>query len=68
MNAKEIRELSLNEIKKKTHDDQNELVGLRIRKQVGQVENTSKIRSLRREIARLKTILVQKERAELATV
>ncbi len=68
MNAKEIRELSLNEIKKKIHDDQNELVGLRIRKQVGQVENTSKIRSLRREIARLKTIIVQKERAELATV
>lgn len=68
MNAKDIRELSTAEINKKIRDSQNELVALKVRKQVGQVENTAKIKHIRRDIARLQTIHAQKISAELASI
>jgi len=61
MKAKEIRELSAEEIAKKLRDFREELVNLNIRKGTGQVENTSRIRELRRDIARLETIKTQKK-------
>lgn len=67
MKAKDIRELSLIELNKKLRDSQDELVGLRVRKQVGQVEDTSKIKVLRRDIARMHTMITEKQRAEIAT-
>lgn len=60
MKAKEIRELSVEEIAKKIRDMRDELLNLNIRKGTGQVENTSRIRQLRRDIARLETIKTQK--------
>lgn len=63
MKAKDIRELSPEELNKKLRETREELVNLRIRKQVGQVENPSQLRVLRREIARIETILRQKETA-----
>ncbi|MEO0794736.1 MAG: 50S ribosomal protein L29 [Verrucomicrobiota bacterium] len=63
MKAKDIRELSPEELNKKLRDTRDELVNLRVRKQVGQVENPSQLRSLRRDIARIETILNQKEAA-----
>lgn len=61
MKAKEIRELSAEEIAKKLRDFREELVNLNIRKGTGQVENTGRIRELRRDIARLETIKTQKK-------
>ena len=61
MKAEEIRNLSQQEIEKMLRDTQQELLNLRLRKQSGQVEKTHELRELRREIARLKTII--KERA-----
>ena len=61
MKAEAIRNLSQQEIEKMLRDTRQELLNLRLRKQSGQVEKTHELRELRREIARLKTII--KERA-----
>ncbi|GHC08850.1 50S ribosomal protein L29 [Cerasicoccus arenae] len=60
MNAKDIRELSPEELNKKLRESRDELVNLRVRKQVGQVENPAQLRTIRRDIARIETILRQK--------
>ena len=63
MKAQEVRELSQEEIGKKLRDTRDQLLQLRLRKKTGQVENPASIRTLRRDIARLETILNEKERA-----
>ena len=63
MKSTEVRELSLQELDKKLRVAGKELVDLRLRKQAGQVENSSLLRSLRRDLARLNTIRVEKIRA-----
>ncbi len=63
MNTKDIRELSGNEIEKKIRDSRDASVDLRMRKQTGQVEHPHEIKQLRREIARLETILKEKKLA-----
>ena len=63
MNTKDIRELSENEIEKKIRDSRDASVDLRMRKQTGQVEHPHEIKQLRREIARLETILKEKKLA-----
>lgn len=60
MKASEIREYSQNELEKKLRDSRSELLNLRLRKQTGQVEKPHLIRALRRDIARLETVLRQK--------
>ena len=60
MKAKEIRELSAEEIAKKLRDMREELLNLNIRKATAQVENTGRIRQLRRDRARFETIKAQK--------
>ena len=64
MKAKEVRNLSEQEIEKQLRDTSDELLHLRLRKQSGQVETPSELRALRRNIARMQTIL--KERAVAA--
>jgi len=63
MKSSEVRELSLQELDKKLRDAGQELVDLRLRKQAGQVENSSLLRSLRRDLARLNTIRAEKQLA-----
>ena len=59
--AKDIREMSEPEIAKKLREKRDEHLNLRLRKQTGQVEHPHKFKELRREIARLETILKEKE-------
>ena len=61
MKIKEIREFSVPELDKKLRDVGQELVNLRLRKQAGQVENSSLLKSLRRDLARMNTIRAEKE-------
>lgn len=61
--AKDIREMSEVEIEKKLRDTQDAHVNLRLRKQTGQVERPHEFTQLRREIARLETILKEKKLA-----
>lgn len=63
MKAKEIRDLSVAEINVKLNETREKLLGLRLRKQTGQVEKTHELRTLRKDIARLETIKTQKAAA-----
>jgi large subunit ribosomal protein L29 len=63
MNSKEIRELSSAEIGNKLRETREALIQLRLRKNTGQVEKTHELRDLRKDIARLETILTQKQSA-----
>jgi large subunit ribosomal protein L29 len=63
MNTKDIREMSEAEIEKKLRDTRDAQVNLRLRKQTGQVEHPHEFTNLRREIARLETILREKKLA-----
>lgn len=61
MTSKEIRELSPAEITTKLREIREQLTQLRLRKHTGQVEKTHELRALRKDIARLETILLQKQ-------
>ena len=61
MRAEEIRDMSDAEIEDKIAQSQEELFRLRFRSATQQLENPSLIRKLRRDVARMKTILRQRE-------
>ena len=63
MNTKDIREMSEAEIEKKLRETRDSQVMLRMKKQTGQVEHPHEFTQLRRDIARLETILTQKKLA-----
>ena len=63
MTSKEIRDLSIVEITTKIRETRETLLQSRLRKQSGQVEKTHELRVLRKDIARLETILRQKNKA-----
>jgi len=56
-----IREMSADDLKSKEHELQEQLFRLRLQKAVGQLDDAIKIRTTRREIARVKTILKEKQ-------
>ena len=60
MKIKEIRDLTANELSARKRELKMELFHLRVQQQSGQLENPSLLRSLRREVARVETILTQK--------
>ncbi len=62
MNSKDIRALSPVEITTKIRETRDTLLQQRLRKQTGQVEKTHELRALRKDIARLQTILSQKNK------
>lgn len=64
MKIKDIKELSLAELEKKTRDSREQLLNLRLKKQTGQVEKTHEITALRKDIARMETIRSEKLKAE----
>jgi large subunit ribosomal protein L29 len=64
MSTKNIRELSEAEIEKKLRETRDAHVNLRMRKQTGQVEKPHEFTNLRRDIARLETILKEKKLAD----
>ena len=61
MTPKEIRDLSPDEITTKLREVRSELLQLRLKKNTGQVEKPHLLRVLRKDIARLETILTQKK-------
>ncbi|MEM7369246.1 MAG: 50S ribosomal protein L29 [Bacteroidota bacterium] len=64
MKAQEIRDLSLQEVKARLKEEQDVLLRLRLNHAVSSIENPSEIRESRRTIARLKTILKERELAQ----
>ena len=57
MKAKELRNLSVEELKEKEHELGQELFNLRFQKATGQLGNTAMIEKTKRDLARVKTIL-----------
>jgi len=61
MKAKEIREMSAADLDKKLADLKEELFNLRFQMATGQCENPTKVREVKKTIARIKTIQRQAE-------
>jgi large subunit ribosomal protein L29 len=59
-NAKELRDLSDDELQTKATDLKKELFNLRVQQAMGQIENPMRLRTLRRDIAKTKTVLKEK--------
>jgi large subunit ribosomal protein L29 len=57
----EIRELPEKELEKRMKDEEENLVHLRFQKATSQLENPMQIRNCRRDIARMKTILRERQ-------
>jgi large subunit ribosomal protein L29 len=60
MKMKEITELSTDELLTKRRDLRQEGLHLRLQQQSGQLEQPSRLRLLRRDIARLETVLTER--------
>ena len=60
MKANELRDLSVEELSKKATELNQELFNLRFQLHTGHLENSARIPQVRREIARVKTVLRQK--------
>ena len=63
MKAAELRDLAADELGAKERDLTDQLFRLRIQKSMGQLEAPAKVRDVRRDLARVKTILREKETA-----
>ena len=61
MKVKEIRELTTEEIQKKLVETKEELFNLRFQQATGTLEKPSRLRDLRHTVARLKTVLKERE-------
>ena len=59
--ALDFRELGVDELRQRELDIEDQLFRMRIQKAMGQLETPNKIRSVRREMARLKTVLRERE-------
>ena len=57
----ELRELSLDDLRTREHDLDDQLFRLRIQKSMGQLDVPPKVRVVRRDLARVKTLLKQKQ-------
>lgn len=61
MKVKEIRELTTEEIEKKIIETKEEIFKLRMTQATGNLEKPSKIHELRKDVARMKTILSERK-------
>ncbi len=64
MKARELRDLSLEELQAKERELRAELFNARVKHSTGQLENTAKLRTVRRDVARLETVLREKHGAK----
>jgi large subunit ribosomal protein L29 len=62
--AQEIRELSSEELLQKEHDLKEELFNLRFQRATGQLENITRVTHVKRDIARIKTVLNERRGKE----
>ncbi|MBQ8472284.1 MAG: 50S ribosomal protein L29 [Bacilli bacterium] len=65
MKVKEIREMTTEEINKHIVDAKQELFNLRFQQATGTLEKPSRIKDLRHDVARCKTVLRERENSEV---
>ena len=63
MKVSEIKDLSVEELQTKTQELQQELFNLKFQLHTGHLENTSRVAEVRKDVARVKTILSGKLKA-----
>jgi len=61
MKISELRDLTNEEIAKKLQDSQEELFNLRFQKSMNRLENGNKLNEVKKDIARMKTLLTERE-------
>ena len=64
MNIKEIRDMSNEELNKEVVSLKEELFKLRFQQATGQLENPARMREVKKTIARIKTVITERELSE----
>ncbi len=62
MKIRELRELSVEELRQKELELKDQLFKLRFQKSLGQLDNPMKIRNIRKDLARIKTLLKESQK------
>ena len=62
MKAGEIRELTVDDLRARVKDLEDQTFRLRIQKSMGQLEAPAKVREVRKDLARIKTIIREKQK------
>ncbi len=65
--ARDLRELNLDDLRRKEADLTDQIFRLRIQKAMGHLDVPLKVRTTRRELARVKTVLAEKTRQQRAS-
>ena len=60
MKAAGLREMSVNELQQKATELDDQLFRLRLQKSMGQLESAAKLRPMRKDLARIRTLLKEK--------
>jgi large subunit ribosomal protein L29 len=64
MKVEEIREFGVDELRTREKDLDDQLFRLRIQKSMGQLEAPAKVRGVRKDLARVKTVLREKQESK----
>lgn len=65
MKASEVREMSIEEMDRKVADLKEAIFNLRFQHEIGQLENPKAMTQTKRDIARIKTIITEKQKQEI---
>ena len=63
MTGSELKELGIEELEQKSRETRDELFSAKVKHATGQLENTAMLRTLRRNIARIESVLGEKREA-----
>ncbi|MBT3756658.1 MAG: 50S ribosomal protein L29 [Candidatus Cloacimonetes bacterium] len=61
MKISNLREMTNEEITQKLHDSKEELFNLRFQQSMNRLENANKLKDVKKDIARMKTLLTERE-------
>jgi len=64
MKMMELRELTNEELRQKYEDSREELFNLRFQKAMNRLENPLRVKDVRRDIARIKTLITERQKNE----
>ena len=66
MKAAELRETTVEELRKKEQDLRKELFNLRFQQATGEIENPMRIRAIKKNIAKISTVITEKNKPKVS--
>ena len=60
--TKDLRAMTIDELETKLMEDKKEQINLRIQQSTGQLQNTSNIKKVRREVAKINTLIAERKK------